>query len=170
MTGVQTCALPIYVHSLSGWLRGQPATQGADGQLLRRPGASEEWLLWRAAVGEAAARLSLPATALTEAVRQSAALLYEWHISPAAVRESGTPEALLLMQSLDAMEARLADLGAAAPWRVLQDLARDPPRRAPLFAGFSHLTPARRALLAAFSQRGTAVERSEERRVGKECW
>jgi ATP-dependent helicase/nuclease subunit B len=145
------------VQSLSGWLRAQPAAQGADGQLLRRVGASEEWLLWRAAVGEAAAALALPATGLTDAVRQSAALLYEWDIAPAAVRQSGTPEAALLMHSLDAMDERLTQLGASAPWRALPDLAHDPPRRAPVFAGFSHLTPARRALFAAWSQRGTAV-------------
>jgi len=146
------------VQSLSGWLRGQPAPQGADGQGLRRPGASEEWLLWRAAVGEAADTLALPGTGLIDAVRQSAALLYEWQISPAAVRQAGTPESLLLMYSLDAIDARLADLGASAPWRALQDLARDPPRRAPVFAGFAHLTPARRALLSAWSQRGVAVQ------------
>jgi ATP-dependent helicase/nuclease subunit B len=146
------------VRSLSGWLRGQPGAKGADGAPLRRLGASEEWLLWREAVAEASAKLALPAAGLVDAVRQSAALLYEWRIPPAAVRQSGIPEALLLSHSLDAIDARLADLGAAAPWRTLEDLAREPPRRAPAFAGFTHLTPARRALLAAWSQRGTAVQ------------
>jgi ATP-dependent helicase/nuclease subunit B len=146
------------VQSLSGWLRGQPGAKGASGVVLRRLGASEEWLLWREAVGEAAARLSLPAAGLVDAVRRSAALLYEWRISPAAVRQSGTPEALLLSHSLDAIEARLADLGAAAPWRALQDLAGEPPRRAPVFAGFAQPTPARRTLLEAWSQRGTPVQ------------
>lgn len=146
------------VQSLSGWLHGQPGAKGADGAALRRLGASEEWLLWRAAVGDAAARLSLPAAGLVDAVRQSAALLYEWRISPAAVRQSGTPEALLLSHSLDAIEARLADLGAAAPWRALHDLAGEPPRRAPVFAGFAQPTPARRTLLEAWSQRGTPVQ------------
>ena len=146
------------VQSLSGWLRGQPGAKGADGVPLRRLGASEEWLLWREAVGAAAARLSLPSAGLIDAVRQSAALLYEWRIPPAAVRHAGTPEALLLTQSLEAIDARLAELGAGAPWRALDDLAREPPRRAPVFAGFGHLTPARRALLGAWSQRGTRVQ------------
>ena len=146
------------VQSLSGWLRGQPGAKGADGAPLRRLGASEEWLLWREALGEAAAKLALPAAGLVDAVRQSAALLYEWRIPPAAVRQSGIPEALLLSHSLAAIDARLADLGACAPWRTLDELAREPPRRAPTFAGFTHLTPARRALLAAWSQRGTAVQ------------
>ena len=146
------------VRSLSGWLRGQPGAKGTNGAPLRRLGASEEWLLWREAVGEAAAKLALPAAGLVDAVRQSAALLYEWRIPPTALRQSGIHEALLLSHSLDAIDARLADLGAAAPWRTLADLAREPPPRAPTFAGFTHLTPARRALLAAWSQRGTAVQ------------
>jgi ATP-dependent helicase/nuclease subunit B len=146
------------VQSLSGWLRGQPGATDAAGAVLRRLGASEEWLLWREAVGEAAARLSLPATGLVDAVRQSATLLHEWCISPAAVQQSGTPEALLLSHSLAAIETRLADLGAAAPWRALQDLAGKPPHRAPMFAGFAPATPARRMLLEAWSQRGTPAQ------------
>ena len=146
------------VQSLSGWLRGQPGTKSAEGAPLRRLGASEEWLLWREAVDEAAAKLALPATGLVDAVRQAAVLLYEWRIPSAAVRQSGIPEALLLSHSLEAIDARLADLGACAPWRTLDELAREPPRRAPAFAGFTHLTPARRALLAAWSQRGIAVQ------------
>ncbi|HEY1899253.1 MAG TPA: PD-(D/E)XK nuclease family protein [Steroidobacteraceae bacterium] len=145
------------VQSLSGWLRGQSTRQGADSTAQRRLGASEEWLLWRAAVAEAAARLSLPPTGLVDAVRQAAALLFEWRIPPAALRQSGTPEALLLSHSLEAIDARLAQLGATAPWRALQDLAREPPAAAPLFAGFGYLTPARGALLAAWAQRGTVV-------------
>jgi ATP-dependent helicase/nuclease subunit B len=146
------------VHSLSGWLRGQPARAGATGGLLRRLGESEEWLLWRSAVTEAAERLSLPATGLTDAVRQSATLLFEWRLPPAALRQAGTPEALLLSHCLEAMDARLADLGASASWRALEDLALQPPRRAPLFTGFSYRTPARQALLAAWALRGTTVE------------
>jgi ATP-dependent helicase/nuclease subunit B len=146
------------VQSLSGWLRGQPGAKDAAGVVLRRLGASEEWLLWREAVAAAAARLSLPAAGLVDAVRQSAALLYEWRIAPAAVRQSGTPEALLLSHSLDAIETRLADLGAAAPWRALQDLAAAPPRRAPVFAGFAQPTPARRSLLEAWRLRGTPAQ------------
>jgi ATP-dependent helicase/nuclease subunit B len=146
------------VHSLSGWLRGQPSARDADGQLLRRLGASEEWLLWRAAVSEAAATLSLPAAGLADAVRQSAALLYEWCIPLAAIRDAATPEALLLSHALALMEERLAQLGAGAPWRALQDLARDPPRRVPAFAGFARPTPARRELLEAWHRCGTPAQ------------
>lgn len=146
------------VRSLSGWLRGQPGARGDDGQTLRRLGASEEWLLWRRAVGEAAARLSLPAAGLADAVRQSAMLLYEWGIAPAALRESATPEAQLLRDSLAAMDGYVAQLGAAAPWRALHDLARSPPRRVPVFAGFAPPTPARRALLEAWRRSGTPAQ------------
>jgi probable DNA repair protein len=145
------------VHSLSGWLRGQPGAKAADGEPLRRLGASEEWLLWRAAVADAAARLSLPAAGLVDAVRQSAALLYEWRIPSAAVGAAGTPEGLLLSHALDAIDTRLADLAAGAPWRVLHELAGDPPRRAPVFAGFAPPTPARQALLEAWRQRGISA-------------
>ncbi len=112
------------VHSLSGWLRGQPR-RDPDGHPLRRLGASEEWLLWREAVAEAAARLSLPAVAgLVDAVRQSAALLFEWRIAPAALLRAGTPEAALLAESLAGMDARLTELSAAASWRALARAGR----------------------------------------------
>ena len=136
------------VHSLSGWLRAH----------LPRPlGASAEWLLWREAVTEAAARLSLPSAGLVDAVRQAAALLFEWRMPPAQLLQFGTPEAMLLSYALDGADARLAALGASAPWRALQQLADDPPQRAPLFAGFAYRTPARSALLEAWAQRATVV-------------
>lgn len=145
------------VHSLSGWLRVQPRFD-TDARPLRRLGASEEWLLWRDAVAQAAARLSLPWTAgLVDDVRQSASLLFEWRIAPAALLRAGTPEAALLAESLAGMDSRVADLAAAASWRALAQLAADPPRRIPAFAGFAFHTPARRALLAAWAQRGEAA-------------
>ncbi len=67
----------------------------------------------------------------------------------------GDPEALLLSHALGVMEERLRELGAGAPWRTLHDLARNPPRRVPVFAGFGPPTPARRELLEAWRQRGT---------------
>jgi ATP-dependent helicase/nuclease subunit B len=146
------------VQSLSGWLRGQPRL-GSDARALRRLGGSEEWLLWREAVAEAAARWGVPAGAgLVEAVRQSAALLYEWQIAPGELRRAATPEAALLSEALTAMDARLMALSAAAPWRALQELAESPPRRLPLFVGFAFHTPARRALLAAWTRRGEAAQ------------
>ena len=145
------------IQSLSGWLRSQPRA-GSDARPLRRLGGSEEWLLWREAVAEAAARWGLPAgTGLVEAVRQSAALLFEWQIAPEGLARAATPEAALLSEALAAMESRLATLSAAAPWRALKELAESPPRRLPLFTGFAFHTPARRALLAAWTPRGEAV-------------
>jgi ATP-dependent helicase/nuclease subunit B len=142
------------VQSLSGWLRGQPS-KDADGRPLRRLGASEEWLLWRASVTDAAEQLSVPlGPGLIDAVRQSAALLFEWRIPPAALAQAASLETALLIESLRAIEARLEALSAAASWRTLHDLAADPPPRAPLFAGFSSQTAARRALLAAWAERG----------------
>ncbi len=73
----------------------------------------------------------------------------------AGVRDAATPEALLLSYALTAMEEQLTELGAGAPWRALHDLARHPPRRVPVFAGFGHPTPARCELFAAWRQRGT---------------
>jgi ATP-dependent helicase/nuclease subunit B len=144
------------VHSLSGWLRARPARTGADGRPLRRLGASEEWLLWHEAVSSAAVGLSLPAIpGLVNAVRHSAALLFEWRIAPALLLQAGTPEAALLSESLTRIDARLQELAAAASWRTLAELAEDPPRRVPLFAGFASPTPARRALLAAWERRGS---------------
>jgi hypothetical protein len=78
------------VQSLSGWLHGQPVRSVPDAPPLRRLGVSEEWLLWREAVAAAAANLSLPAAGLVDAVRESAALLFEWRIAPAAVLQAGT--------------------------------------------------------------------------------
>jgi ATP-dependent helicase/nuclease subunit B len=145
------------IHSLSGWLHAQPRF-GPDARPLRRLGATEEWLLWHEAVAQAAARLSLPwAAGLVDAVRQSATLLFEWRIDPEALRRAGSPEAALLAESLAAMDTRLTDLAAAAPWSALQQLAATPPRRMPAFAGFASHTPARRALLAAWAQRGGAA-------------
>lgn len=146
------------VQSLNGWLRGRTGRHAPDGQPLRRLGAGEEWLLWLEAVKDAATKLSLPSAGLVDGVRQSAALLFEWGISPAALRQSGTPEALLLSLSLETMDARLAQLGASPSWRAMPDLACDPPRRAPLFAGFAYRTPARQALIEAWAQRGTLVQ------------
>ncbi len=60
------------VQSFGGWLRGQPERVGANSLPLRRLGSSEEWLLWREAVSDAAAKLSLPAAGLVDAVRQAA--------------------------------------------------------------------------------------------------
>jgi ATP-dependent helicase/nuclease subunit B len=145
------------VHGLSGWLRERPHFD-PEGRPLRRLGASEEWLLWRDAVAQAAARLSLPWSAgLVDAVRQSATLLFEWRIDPAALLPAGTPEAVLLAESLTGMDIRVADRSAVASWRALALLADDPPRRTPAFAGFAFHTPARRALLAAWAQRGAAA-------------
>jgi probable DNA repair protein len=146
------------VHSLSGWLRAQRYLD-SEGQPLRPLNGSEEWLLWRAAVTEAAARQGLPtATALVEAVRKSAALLFEWRIAPAALVQAGTPEATLLAESLALMAAYLRELSAAAPWRAVEQLAANPPVQVPGLVGFSFHTPARRALLSAWSQRGTPAD------------
>jgi probable DNA repair protein len=150
------------VQSLSGWLRGQPAPQGADGQGLRRPGASEEWLLWRAAVGGGGRRgWRCLAAGLVDAVRRSAALLYEWRIlAGRRCAQAGTPEALLLMRGAGRPSTRASRTSAPAPpWRALQDLARDPPRDArPLFAGFALPDPGPSLhCSAAWAQRGTAV-------------
>jgi ATP-dependent helicase/nuclease subunit B len=145
------------VQSLSGWLHGQPVRGAPHAPPLRRLGVSEEWLMWREAVAAAAAKLSLPAAGHVDAVREAAALLFEWRIAPAALLQSGTPEAALLSESLTAIDTRLTELGASGSWRMLQDLAEDPPRRAPLFAGFAYRTPAQRALLEAWAQRSTAV-------------
>jgi ATP-dependent helicase/nuclease subunit B len=146
------------VHSLSGWLRGQrAATPAARG--LRRLGASEEWLLWREAVTTAAAQLSLPLGAgLIDAVRESAALLFEWHISPAAVAQAGSAEGALLIESVQHFRSRLRDLSAVGSWQSLSELAAEPPRRVPYFAGFPYQTPARRALFAAWARRGTPAQ------------
>ena len=142
------------VHSLSGWLRGQPTPVGPDGRALRRLGASEEWMLWREAVSAAATQLSVPPVpGLVDAVRRAAALLSEWQIAPGALLQAGTAEAALLSRSLAGLDARLAELSAAASWRALADLAAGPPRRLPLFAGFAAVTPARRALLEAWGPR-----------------
>ncbi len=73
------------VQSLSGWLHGQPDRVGPQSLPLQRLGPSEEWLLWREAVSDAAANLSLPAAGLVDAVREAAALLFEWRIAPAAL-------------------------------------------------------------------------------------
>jgi ATP-dependent helicase/nuclease subunit B len=145
------------VHSLGGWLRAQHTRNGPEGRPLRRLGASEEWLLWHEAVTAAAARLSLPGIpGLVDAVRRSAALLFEWRITPQALLQAGTPEAALLSESLTRIEARLTELSAAGSWRTLAELAQEPPRRVPLFAGFGWQTPARAALRAAWEQRGSA--------------
>jgi probable DNA repair protein len=146
------------VHSLSGWLRTHSPRTAPDGRALRRLGASEEWLLWQQAVGAAAASLSLPAIpGLADAVRHSAALLFEWRIDPQRLLQAGTPEAALLSASLTRIEAGLAELSAAGAWRTLGELAEDPPHRVPLFAGFAAPTPAHRALLAAWERRGSAA-------------
>ena len=145
------------VQSLNGWLRGQPRF-AVEGHPLRRLGASEEWLLWRDAVAEAAARLSVPwAAGLVDAVRQSATLLFEWRIAPAALAQAATPEALLLGAALAAMDTRLRELSAAAPWSALQQLAEHPPQRLATLVGFASHTPAQRALLTAWAQRGAAA-------------
>ncbi len=142
------------VHSLGGWLRARRAR--GHGRLLRHLGESEEWLLWHESVTGAAAQLSLPGIAgLVEAVRRSATLLFEWQIQPHALTQAGTPEAALLAESLARMEARLGELGAVGPWQMLGELALQPPRRVPLFAGFGWATPARQGLLAAWEQRGS---------------
>jgi ATP-dependent helicase/nuclease subunit B len=145
-----------HVHSLNGWLRGQPAPVGADGRARRHLGASEEWLLWSQGVSAAAATLSLPGVpGLVDAVRRSAALLYEWQIAPGALLQAGTAEAALLGHSLAEVDARLDALSAVASWRALQDLSQQPPQRVPRFAGFALVTPARRALLEAWGPRAT---------------
>jgi ATP-dependent helicase/nuclease subunit B len=144
------------VHSLSGWLRAQPV-RGAAGRILRHLGAGEEWLLWHEAVTGASAQLSLPNIAgLVDAVRRSAELLHDWRIAPALLRQAGTPESALLAASLIRIEARLLELSAVGDWQMLRELAVQPPRRVPLLAGFAMHTPARRALLAAWEQRGSA--------------
>ncbi|HTY94838.1 MAG TPA: PD-(D/E)XK nuclease family protein [Steroidobacteraceae bacterium] len=145
------------VRSLEGWLRGHAVHRGPDGRELRRLGALEEWLLWHEAVTDAAARLSLPAVAgLVDAVHRSAAVMFEWRIPASALAHAVTPEAALLRESLAAIDARLIDLSAAGSWRMLQDLAAEPPARVPVFAGFHEVTPARRALMDAWEQRGRA--------------
>lgn len=146
------------VHSLNAWLRAQRF--GSTAERARRPvSRSAEWLLWQEAVTGAAAQLSLPNVAgLVDAVRRSAALLFEWRIAPSALTQAGTPEAALLAEALRRIEARQLELSAVGSWQTLGELALDPPRRVPLFGGFDGQTPARRALLAAWERRGSPSE------------
>ncbi len=73
------------------------------------------------------------------------------------VEHAPTPEAALLSASLATIDTRLMDLAASGSWHTLRDLAEAPPRHAPLFTGFAYQTPARQALLDAWTLRGTAV-------------
>ena len=158
--GLRAFQTPV-VHSLGGWLARQ-TLRGADGE-LRRLGELDEWLLWREALAVALHDAPAPLAQLAaderliEPLRRAAQLLCDWHIPEASLPAGGGAEHLLLARTLAQVDRLAAAQRVLPAHRVLAGLATQPPRRQAVFAGFSDLSPAHRALLAAWGGRAPPV-------------
>jgi probable DNA repair protein len=130
----------------SAWVERELDAARARGESLpRRLSASEEWLLWRAAVHEACDGLAvLMPDALIEPVRQAIGRLddYGLPLPPASAAETA-----VLMQARSGFRRRCAQLkaSAAGSWHEIRAHLR--PSSQLLLAGFSALGPARRQWL-----------------------
>jgi len=124
------------------------AAQARHGALrgLRRLGATEEWLLWRAAAAEACEGTEvLQPSSLADALRRSAALCRDW-----ALHWPGdpTPEATVLARARARVERRCRELQAYAADDWTRILAEAPALPQPvLFAGCEAFGPALRSRL-----------------------
>jgi probable DNA repair protein len=147
------------VSALEAWLERETWGASESGTIALRPlRAAEEWLLWREATQAALRDEALETREiLVQSLRRAARTLYEWHIPAQVLKRSGSPESELLARALEHFETRCAALGAVGSHRLTALLAAWRPRAPVTFAGFSHLTPARRALLAAWAGRGIPV-------------
>lgn len=117
--------------------------------------AAEEWLLWREAAAAAAQSAGFEASdTLHERLQRAARTLHDWHIAPAALRASHRAESRLLALALELSEARARDLHASPTHRLADSLRGWRPTAPVSFAGFTEVTPARRALVRAWSETG----------------
>ena len=146
------------VLPFSAWLA-RVASQARHGPLrgLRRLGAAEEWLLWRAAAVESCeGSETLQPASFADALRQSAALVRDCALSWPG---DPTVEALALARARGLVQRRCSELQAyaASDWtRVLRDAPVQP---APLlFAGCESFGPALRARLLQLGAEFVAVD------------
>ena len=121
------------------------AARARGASLPRRLSASEQWLLWRAAVHEACEGLAvLMPDALIEPVRQAIGRLDDYGLP---LPPASTAETAVLMQARTAFRRRCAELKAsgAGSWHDCRAHLRPSTRL--WLAGFSALGPARRQWL-----------------------
>jgi probable DNA repair protein len=152
------------VSALEAWLERETWRASESGTVALRPlRAAEEWLLWREATQAALRGEALETREiLVQSLRRAARTLHEWHIPPQVLKRSGSPESELLARALEHFETRCAALGAVGSHRLTALLPAWRPRAPVTFAGFSHLTPARRELLGAWEGRGIRVREHRE--------
>jgi probable DNA repair protein len=144
----------------SAWVERELDAARARGESLpRRLSASEEWLLWRAAVHEACEGLAvLMPDALIDPVRQAIGRLDDFGLPlpPASAAETA-----VLMQARTAFRRRCAELKASGggSWQDCRAHLRPSPRL--LLAGFPALGPARRQWLEQHGARVAADEAAD---------
>jgi ATP-dependent helicase/nuclease subunit B len=155
------------VLSESDWLDRELLRASDAGEIMPRPlRAAEEWCVWREACAEALGENDAAlADSLSDALRDSARLLFAWGISSDVLRGAGA-ESELLERTLAGVERRCLDLNAAATHERYQLLRRrlwrEGAARAHItLAGFTEQIPARRALTHAWSQQGVTLRASE---------
>jgi probable DNA repair protein len=148
------------ILSLDTWLEREAFGAAAEDELGRPLRALEEWLLWREATAEAARAQGAPEQRLeplVESLQRAARVLFDWRIPVAALHRSLHEEGALLARALAAVEARSQALGAVGRHRLTARLERSNPHTPVTFAGFVERTPARAALIAAWSERSLRV-------------
>lgn|GEM_PF-375628 len=138
------------------WLEREAHHAADAGLVTARPlRAAEEWLLWREAAASAARAEGFDAPeGLADSLRSAARVLTDWEIPPAALRHSTRAESRVFLRALETFEARARDLRAAGSHELARLLKRSRLGRPVAFAGFTHMTAARRALMQAWSSAG----------------
>ena len=137
------------------------AQSRSNAQPLLRLGADQELLLWERIVADSAEDSLLSIEATAGAVRDAWALLQQWRLDRAPLRNSPTPDVVQFSQWADAFESACKREGwidaarAAASLSELLDLV-DAPQDL-LLAGFDEFTPVQESLIAALRRRGTTV-------------
>ena len=137
---------------------------------LLRLGADQELLLWERIVDDGAKHRLLAVEETAELAGQAWALLHQWRLDRAELRDSATADVAQFRLWAEAFEETCAREGwidaarAEAMLPALLDWVEIPDVL--LLAGFDELTPAQESLLTALRARGATVQ-SVERPAGR---
>jgi probable DNA repair protein len=147
------------VVAYHAWLEREAFRAAEGGEGASRPLRSvEEWLLWReATVAAMEGELNQRLEPFVESLHRAARLLSDWRIPPTVLQRSPSEESALLARALGFVEARCEALHAVGSHRLGALLEHSSPHRPVTFAGFVERTPARNALLEAWTSRSLPV-------------
>jgi ATP-dependent helicase/nuclease subunit B len=137
------------VLPIDAWQAREIERHAAAGEWLPRLiSPAEDWLLWRQGTVQLTEDLELVARGpLTDALRRANQLAQEFGLEVTRLHGAAGSETHLLVNAAQAVAARLHALGAATAGQIAQRVPCLGGERPVVFAGFSHITPALRALI-----------------------